>query len=161
MKRILILPKKTSGIVDVRKEDYFIMNDITYLEEITNALQKGGKSPANYKFCQFEEKETIPYFINVKDKLSNGYSEFEVSRVKFKTLEMPEETKQSMINERHLTPLYADLATAKNSILELIIREWRGEETQELQKNQVIKRLDDVNGEIEGFDYKKYLNEIV
>ena len=75
MKRILIVPVKTEGIVDVRKKDYFIIDNVQYLEQIQNSLLKNKKNIKDYKFCQFEQNALIPFFIKIKDKLSNGFIE--------------------------------------------------------------------------------------
>jgi len=161
MKRILILPRKATGIIDIRSEDYLIIDNVNYLEEIFTNLRKAGKNETEYKFCQFEEKEMIPYFINIKDKLTNGYAEFEISRIKFKSLPTDEEKKKSYIEERNLIPIYKNLATIKNELLDLMIEEFKGNTIKEAQKSQTVKKLDDTNTEISKFDYKKYLNEIV
>lgn len=161
MKRILVLPKTITGIVDVRQQDYYILEKVNYLEQISNALAKQNKNPQNYKFCQFEETETIPFWMNVKDKLTNGFSEFEAEKVKFKQLPISDDDKESLVKSRHLLPLTQELLQAKSDAMELMLQEWRGESIEELQKNQAIKKIDDAVKKIDKFDVQKHMNEIV
>jgi hypothetical protein len=160
MKRILLLPRTTSGIVDVRKQEYFILNGISYLEEIQTALKKQGKLFADYKFCQFEERETIPYFINIKDKLTNGFAEFECKRVKFKNAPVEEEEKKQMIEERHLAPLQQKMRDIVYQVNYLMAMERLGDEIKEDEFIQIGIQKDKVKEEISNFEYQKYFDEI-
>lgn len=159
MKRVLILPRKTSGIVDLRDEEHYILEKVSYLEDIFAYLLKNNKASALYKFCQFEEKETIPYFIEIKDKLSNGFAEFEISRVKFK--DIPEDKQEKLIEKKHLDPIKEEKSKIKDELLEMLLNEWTGEVIDEPTKAENIKQLSKINNKIAKYDYKKHLTEIV
>ena len=161
MKRVLILPRETSGIVDIRETEHFILDDITYLEEIYKYLIKNSKSAANYKFCQFEEKEIVPFFVKIKDKLSNGFAEFEISRVKFKELPLSEEKVAELIESKHLQPILEEKKAIKGELIELFIDEWTGATIDEPTKTENVKRLAEINKKIDKFDTKKHMNEVV
>lgn len=161
MKRILLLSTKTEGVIDVRNKDYIIIDNVKYLEQIQSTLVSNKKSVNNYKYCQFEEKETIPFFIKIKDKLGNGMQEFEIEKLTFDEIVGEDDYKKTLIEERHVSPIRKKLQDIINKASYLIVSEKLGTETKEDDFLNLGVEKEKLEKEINEFDYKKYLNEIV
>jgi len=161
MKRILLLPKKLEGVVDVRNEDYLIIDNAKYLEQIQSTLISKKRSVKDYKYCQFEEKEIIPFFIKIKDKLENGMQEFEVEKLTFDEIVGEDDYKKALIEERHVLPVQQKLQELINKANHMIISEKLGTEIKEEDYLNLGIEKEKLEKEINDFDYKKYLNEIV
>ena len=133
MKRILIIPIQTTGVVDVRQLDYLILDNVKYLEQIQNNLLAKKKKLEDYKFCQFEEKAVIPYFIKIKDKLGNGMQEFDVEKVMFKEINGTDEYIKALIEEKYLQPIQQKLNDVLTQANLLIVKEKLGDKIEEEQ----------------------------
>lgn len=160
MKRILLIPIETEGVVDVRTLDYLILDDIKYLEQIQSNLIANGKDLNKYKYCQFEGKAKIPFFIKIKNKLGNGLQEFEVEKLTFNEID-GEDYKKELIEERHVLPLQKKINSIMIEANNLIILEKLGEEISEEKFLDLGIEKEKLEKEIEVFDYKSCLNEIV
>ena len=161
MKRILIIPIQTSGVVDVRQLDYLILDNVKYLEQIQNNLLAKKKKLEDYKFCQFEEKAIIPFFIKIKDKLGNGMQEFDVEKVMFKEINGTDEYIKSLIEEKYLQPIQQKLDNVLTQANLLIVKEKLGDKIEEEQFINLALEKEQIEKEINEFNYKTYLNEIV
>jgi len=161
MKRILILPIKLEGVVDVRNEEYTILDNVKYLEDIQKHLISSRKSINNYKYCQFEGKELIPFFIKIKDKLGNGMQEFEVEKVKFKEIVGKKEYKEELIKERHILPVKQKIQGIMEKANRMIIDEKMGLKIKEDDFLELGIEKEKLEKEINDFNYKDFLNEIV
>lgn len=162
MKRILLLPKNVTGIIDVRKQNYYILDSVNYLEEITNYLLKNGKRITDFKFCQFEPNDIIPFFVNVKDKLSNSqFQEFEIEKVKFRDMPDTEENKKAYIEARHLTPLQQQMQQIVYQTNYIVAMEKLGEEIKEDDLIQLGLKKDKIKEEMSKFKYQDFYDEIV
>lgn len=161
MKRILLIPSKIEGVIDVRKLDYFIINDAQYLQQIQSTLVTNKKNANDYKYCQFEEKETIPFFIKIKDKLGDGMQEFEVEKVAFSEIQGEEDYIKSLIEERFLFPIKQKLQNIIYQANYLMTIEKLGEKVEDDKYIDLGVEKEKFDKEISDFDYKKYLNEVV
>lgn len=161
MKKILIMPKTVTGIIDIRKQDYSIIENVYCLEQINDSIRKNGKRIADYKFCQFEEADKIPCFVNVSDKLTNGFSEFECKRIKFKNAPTTEEEKKEMLEYRHIAPLKEKMQKIVYEVVELIAMERLGDKIKEDDFIQLGLQKDKLKEEISSFQYQEFLTEIV
>jgi len=161
MKRILLLPIKLEGSVDVRNEDYIIIDNVKYLEDIQKTLISKSKNVNNYKYCQFEEKEIIPFFLKIKDRLGNGMQEFETEKLTFDEIVGTNDYKKTLVEERHILPLKNKVQDIMNKANYMIINEKMGLEVKEDDFLNLGVEKEKLEKEINEFDYKKYLNEIV
>jgi len=161
MKRILLIPIKTEDAIDVRSVDYLIIDNARYLEDIPKTLMSKGKNINNYKYCQFEEKEVIPFFMKIKDKLGNGMQEFEAEKLTFNEIVGEDDYKKSLIEERHVLPIQKKLQELMNKANYMIVSEKLGTEAKEEDYLNLGIEKEKLEKEIAEFDYKKYLNEIV
>lgn len=160
MKKILLIPNKTTGTIDVRQLEYYVVNGVQYLQQISAFLIKSGKKMADFKFCQFEENEMIPFFFKVKDRLSQEISEFEIERVKFADIPVEEEVKRKLIEEIYLKPLDMQMREIIYKTTYWIATERLGGEIDEDDFINLRLEKDELDDKIKKFDYKKYLNEI-
>jgi len=180
MKKILVVPVDSQGIVDVRETDFLIIDNVSYLEDIYSTMVSKGKSLNKYKFCQFESNGFIPFFINVKDKLSmnnnsntqkqrvesmvsRNYSmlEFEIERVTFKQIDVEEKVKEQMLKERYISPGENKIKDIIYKTSFLMANEKLGDTVNEDDFINLKLEKDKLDEEINKFDYKKYLNETV
>lgn len=180
MKKILVIPEDSQGIIDVRKVDYLIINKVSYLEDIYSALVSRGKSINKYKFCQFESDGFIPFFINIKDKLSTNNSnttqkqrvefmvsknyamlEFEIERITFNQLNVEEDVKKQMLEERYIAPNQNKIKEIVYKTAFLMASEKLGDEVNQDNFINLKIEKEKLDEEISQFDYKKHLNEIV
>ena len=161
MKKILILPVASQGVVDVRALEYYIIEDIQFLEQITGFLVKKAKKTADYKYCQFEASEMIPFFIKIKDKLSSGLVEFEASKVTFDEIPHGADTKKALIEERHLKPLDNQMRELIYNTTYHLASERLGCDVDEDEFINLRIQKDELDDKIKKFDYKKFLTEIV
>jgi len=161
MKRILLLPIKLENVIDVRNEDYIIIDNVKYLEQIQSTLISKSKNINNYKYCQFEDKEIIPFFIKIKDKLGNGMQEFEIEKVKFNEIIGTNDYKKELIGERHIVPIKNKIQELMQKANYMIINEKMGSDVKEDDFLELGVEKEKLEKEINEFDYKKYLSEIV
>lgn len=164
MKRILLIPIKLEGVVDVRSikdKDYIILDNVQYLEQIQRTLISKKKNVNDYKYCQFEEKALIPYFIKIKDKLGNGMQEFEVESLTFSEIVGVEDYKKELIEERHVLPIKTKLQDVMSKASYMIVSERLGAEIKEDDYLNLGVEKEKLEKEINDFDYKKFLSEIV
>jgi len=161
MKRILMLPIKLEGVIDVRNEDYIIIDNVKYLEDIQKTLMSKSKNVNNYKYCQFNEKEVIPFFIKIKDRLGNGIQEFEIEKLTFDEIIGTDDYKKGLIEERHILPLKNKVQEIMNKANYMLINEKMGLEVKEEDFLNLGIEKEKLEKEINDFDYKKCLNEIV
>lgn len=160
MKKILIIPIKTSGVIDIRQTEYYIFNNVQYLQQIQANIIKMGKKILDYKFCQFEETDIIPFFVNIKDRLSQEVAEFEIERVKFIDIPTDEETKKNLIEEIYLKPLDDKMRELIYKTTYWIASERLGEKINEDEFINLRIQKEELDKNIKAFDYKQYLNEI-
>ena len=164
MKRILLIPIKLEGVVDVRSikdKDYIILDNVQYLEQIQSTLISKKKSTNDYKYCQFEEKTLIPYFVKIKNKLGNGIQEFEIESLTFAEIVGDDDYKKTLIEERYVLPIKTKLQDIMNKANHMIVSEKLGAEVKEDDYLNLGIEKEKLEKEISEFDYKKFLNEIV
>lgn len=164
MKRILLIPIKLEGVVDVRSikdKDYIILDNVQYLEQIQSTLISKKKSTNDYKYCQFEEKSLIPFFIKIKNKLGNGIQEFEIESLTFSEIIGEDDYKKTLIEERYILPIKEKLQSVIYDANFLMISEKLGEKVDEEKYFDLGIEKEKLEKEIKEFDYKKYLDEIV
>jgi len=161
MKRILLIPIKTEGVVDVRQQDYLILDNVQYLEQIQSTLASKKKSINDYKYCQFEEMALIPFFVKIKDKLGNGMQEFEIESLTFSEIVGDDDYKKKLVEERYLLPIKEKLQSVIYDANFLMISEKLGEKVEEEKYLELGIEKEKWEKEVKDFDYKKFLNEIV
>ena len=161
MKRILLIPIKTEGVVDVRQQDYLILDNVQYLEQIQSTLASKKKSINDYKYCQFEEMALIPFFVKIKDKLGNGMQEFEIESLTFSEIVGDDDYKKKLVEERYLLPIKEKLQSVIYDANFLMISERLGEKIEEEKFLDLGIEKEKWDKEVSDFDYKKFLNEIV
>jgi len=161
MKRILLIPIKTEGVVDVRQQDYLILDNVQYLEQIQSTLASKKKSINDYKYCQFEEMALIPFFVKIKDKLGNGMQEFEIESLTFSEIVGDDDYKKKLVEERYLLPIKEKLQSVIYDANFLMISEKLGEKVEEEKYLELGIEKEKWEKEVKDFDYKKFLSEIV
>jgi len=165
MKDALYLPVETSGIADARK---FIINDVipvlydvNTVSDIQNKMLNTRLPFNKYKYCAFDKNEEIPYFFKIKDKLSNGYFEFEIERITFKDAPIENEEKKKIIEQKYLLPLQEKIKELINRTVYLVACEKLGDDMKDNDFINLKIEKDKLDEEIKKFDYQKYLDEIV
>lgn len=155
MKKVLIIPKNLSGIIDVRKTDYLTLDNVSFLEDITQQMMQNAKSIADYKFCQFEMDETIPIAFKVVDKISgNALSEFSIDRITFKDIDLDDSDK--LIEDKYLQPIKAERQVLLQSVLELVVLEKIGQEVKQSEYDSLKESFDKIEKKIKDFRHVHY-----
>lgn len=160
MKKILVIPKDITGVIDVRKTDYMIFNDMSTVEQIVTQITASGGQHSVFKFSQFEPNEDIPIFLKVKDRISGGpMVEFEIEKVKFSDIDS--EDVEDLVKERFLAKLNQEKLIIGNKVIDLMVEEKLTGKITEDDYKSLKTEYTKVNKQINGFDYKKHLDELV
>lgn len=155
MKKVLIIPKDLSGIIDVRKNDYLTLDNVSFLEDITQQMMQNGKSISNYKFCQFEMDESIPIAFKVVDKISgSALTEFSIERITFKDIDL--EDSEKLIEDKYLQPIKTERQALLQNVLELIVLEKIGTEVKQSEYDALKENFDKVEKKIKDFRHVHY-----
>ena len=97
--KILMVDIKESGIVDLQKTKHIILEGITKFNQVFDSLIQRGERSIDYRYCALEDNAFIPFYMKIHDGLFNQMQEFSFGRVTFKELAIPEEEKESLINQ--------------------------------------------------------------
>jgi exonuclease VII large subunit len=158
--RVLILNKKANGIINLKEEEYFVLDEITEFGQVLRKLTESKKNYFDYKYCVLEENQFIPFFMKTKTKLINQMEEFDFERVRFSELNIEEADKEKIITEMVKTKSNANIKTLEEEVLTLIVKRELGENI-EKRINKIKDKFDKIEKELKNIDYKKFLNEFV
>ena len=158
--RILILNKKAKGIINLKEQDHFLLDNIDNFGEVLKKIIAVGKNHFDYKFCVMEDGEFIPFFMKIKFKMMNQMEEFSFDRVKFSELDIDEKVKEKFIVDMVEKNNLIKIGDIEKQVLKLIIRKEFGENI-EKKVNKFKNEYESLEKEMKNIDYKKYINDFV
>jgi len=160
LKRVLIIPRDSTGIVDVRKLKYLTLENVQYLEQITAAMLQNNMNKTEYKYCQFSQDEKIPVALKIVDRINNGpLVEFDYERVSFESANLDDT--EDLIENRYLLPLKQEKQAIIGLVVEMMVDEKLGGKITDEDYKEVKKQNSKIDREIKNFDFKKYLKKLV
>ena len=154
--KILIIENTANNIIDIRNYDHFIIENINNFKQIQSEMLNRQKSLYLYKYCVLEDDWFIPFYMNIKNKLTNSMQEFSFERVTVNDLNLSEE----QIKEIAHKEIDTNLSQAYNSLLPYLADILEQLNLENVDKT-VLEQIRGLENEKLNFDKNKYLHKII
>lgn len=143
---------ESTGNIDIRNFGYFFMNNVSNYMEIISTMSSKGLNLNQYKFCVLDDGKNVPFFMNIKNKMSMQIMEFEFKTVTVEEYGMDEEQLKAMITPSLLEKKQNIYNSNITEIFKIV-----SEMTEDKNFKESYKELVEIDKELNNFDKTKYL----